>query len=66
MTHQKISAFEQSLPTDFFMRVHKSYLIAVDKINSITATSMTIDKTEIPIGQTYKSQVVKLIEGPTE
>ena len=66
MTHQKISAFEQSLPTDFFMRVHKSYLIAVDKIDSITATSITIDKSEIPIGQTYKSQVVKLIEGPTE
>lgn len=61
ITHQKISAFTADLPDELFMRVHKSYIVALDKISSISTNVIHIKKVEIPIGQTYKSQVVSLI-----
>jgi DNA-binding LytR/AlgR family response regulator len=62
ITHQKISAFEKDLPIEAFMRVHKSFIVALDKISSITATNINIGATQVPIGQTYKNQVLKLVE----
>jgi DNA-binding LytR/AlgR family response regulator len=61
ITHQKISQFEQDLPSGQFMRVHKSYLVAVDKIDALTASSITIQANQIPIGQTYKAAVGGLL-----
>lgn len=61
ITHQKISGFEQDLPSGQFMRVHKSYLVAVDKIDALTASSITIQANQIPIGQTYKALVAALL-----
>jgi DNA-binding LytR/AlgR family response regulator len=61
ITHQKISAFEKDLPIEAFMRVHKSFIVALDKISSITATNINIGATQVPIGQTYKNQVLKLL-----
>jgi DNA-binding LytR/AlgR family response regulator len=61
ITHQKISQFEQDLPSGQFMRVHKSYLVAVYKIDALTASSITIQANQIPIGQTYKAAVGGLL-----
>ena len=63
ITHQKISTFVDDLPSERFMRVHKSYLVAVDKISSISASVIQIGEIQVPIGQTYKQQVVRLIGG---
>ncbi len=62
ITHQKISAFEQDLPQGQFMRVHKSYLVAVDKIDALTKSSISIQANQIPIGQTYKATVGGLLK----
>jgi len=61
VTHQKISQFEKDLPQDLFMRVHKSFIVAKNKINSVSATQIKIASVDIPIGQTYKSKIVALI-----
>lgn len=57
ITHQTLSSFTEILPTDQFIRVHKSFIIAIHKIALIEGNRITIGDHKIPIGQTYKSVV---------
>lgn len=58
---QKISYLEKKLPSDCFVRTHKSYIISVKKISAYTNSSIEVGGTEIPIGRSYKSEVVKVL-----
>ncbi|MFV9550861.1 LytR/AlgR family response regulator transcription factor [Algibacter sp. PT7-4] len=60
ISHEKISSFETLLPIDNFLRVHKSFIVAKDKIKYIEGNRIIIDTHKIPIGQTYKNKVTKL------
>lgn len=62
VTHEKLSTFEQLLPSDEFIRVHKSFVISVDRINLIEGNRIKINDHEIPIGQVYKMNVNRLFE----
>ena len=62
VSHKKISSFEETLPGSDFIRVHKSFIVALDKINSIEGNRIHIENHKIPIGQTYKSTINKLFE----
>lgn len=57
----KISDLEAKLGKDHFMRVHKSYLINTGKILSIEGNRIRIGDKEIPIGQTYKAELNRLL-----
>ncbi len=59
--HQKISSFEELLPKECFLRIHKSYIIALDKIRSIEGNRVMIREHEIPIGQTYRKEINELL-----
>jgi two-component system LytT family response regulator len=54
ITLQNMKKMEEVLPADQFMRVHKSYIVAINKIDTISKNRIQINKTEIPIGDTYK------------
>lgn len=58
---QKISYLEQKLPADCFLRIHKSYIISVKKIEAFSTTGVEINGKEIPIGRSYKSEVMKVL-----
>lgn len=58
----KISDFEQKLPSDFFMRIHKSFIISIGKINSFNSNAIKIGSKELPIGRTYHEQVKRKLE----
>lgn len=58
--HEKISHYETILPSNNFLRVHKSFIVALDKIKMIEGNRIIIDENKVPIGQTYKSIVTKL------
>jgi DNA-binding LytR/AlgR family response regulator len=60
VSHEKISYYESILSDDDFLRVHKSFLIAIDKIKLIEGNSIHITTHKIPIGQTYKINVNRL------
>lgn len=60
VSHEKISAFEELLPQDSFLRVHKSFIVAINKIKLIEGNRILIESHKIPIGQTYKSSVKRL------
>ena len=58
---QKISYLEQKLPSDCFVRIHKSFIISIHKIDSYSANTVEIGRKEIPIGRSYKSEVMKVL-----
>lgn len=60
ISHEKISHYHSILKEDNFLRVHKSFIVAIDKIKFIEGNSILINEYRIPIGQTYKSNVNKL------
>jgi DNA-binding LytR/AlgR family response regulator len=56
VTHQTMQEMEQLLPSKQFIRVHKSYIIAVPHIKSIYGNSIEMGKATIPIGISYKEK----------
>jgi two-component system, LytTR family, response regulator len=56
LTLQSMRSFQEQLPESHFMRVHKSYLVALDKIQFIERNRIVIAGTYIPIGETYQEQ----------
>ncbi|MCG2461056.1 LytTR family DNA-binding domain-containing protein [Flavobacteriaceae bacterium F89] len=60
VSHEKISQYESILNDENFLRVHKSFIVAVDKIKLIEGNRIFINKHKIPIGQTYKNSINKL------
>ena len=56
LSHEKISTLETLLAEDNFLRIHKSFLVATDKIKLIQGNQIFIQDHTIPIGQTYRSR----------
>ncbi|MGC4101848.1 LytR/AlgR family response regulator transcription factor [Ferruginibacter sp.] len=63
ITLQNLKTFEQHLPGQQFMRVHKSYIIALNKIDTIERNRIFIGTEVIPIGETYRDVFLNRIEG---
>jgi DNA-binding LytR/AlgR family response regulator len=61
ITYQRISYLEEKLPEDKFLRVHKSFIVAVDKVASLGSNSVKIKEKEIPVGRNYKMNITKLV-----
>ena len=61
MTLQTFTEFEQSLPQQLICRVHKSYMVAVGKIDSVERDRIVIQKQSIPISDSYKQVFYSLI-----
>ena len=59
---ETMNNFENKLPQKDFLRVHRSYIISIDKINKIEGNRVFILKNEIPIGQTYKKDLESRIK----
>ncbi len=52
----------EKLPDTKFLRVHRSFIVALQKIDSIEKSRIRVGKKEIPIGEVYKDQFVKWVE----
>ena len=55
VSHENISHYEDLLNASNFLRVHKSFIVAIDKIKFIEGNRILINEHKIPIGQTYKT-----------
>ena len=62
ITLQNMKKMEETLPKGSFIRVHKSYIIAVDKIESIERSRIAIAGKTIPVGDTYREAFFRLID----
>jgi DNA-binding LytR/AlgR family response regulator len=61
--HSTMKDIEKKLPSDQFIRVHRSYIVRLDKISSIEYPNLYLenDKKVIPIGGSYRDDLVKNI-----
>ena len=62
ITLQNMKKMEETLPHSQFIRVHKSYIISLDKIESIERSRISIFSKIIPIGDTYRDEFFKRID----
>lgn len=62
MTLQSFGQFENLLPPKRFCRVHKSYIVAIDKIESIERSVIKIGDQRIPISDSYRERFFNLLK----
>jgi DNA-binding LytR/AlgR family response regulator len=61
ITHT-MKAMEEILPQHAFMRVHKSFIVAINAITSLFGNTIEIGEIQIPIGSNYKDELMSRIE----
>ncbi|MEN8125280.1 MAG: response regulator [Bacteroidota bacterium] len=61
--HQTLCSFTDQLPSDNFIRIHRSFTVGIDKIDTIEGNSVEIDGVRYVIGRTYVDQVKERILG---
>lgn len=59
VTRETISNFEATLPSDCFIRIHRSYIVSISKISSYTNEYIEIAKKAISISRSYKESVLQ-------
>lgn len=53
-----LKEFESVLPEEDFIRIHKSYIVKVDEINTISPKEVTIVDEKVPVGRTYYQKLI--------
>ncbi len=61
LTLQNLVSFEKELPAHLFCRIHKSYIIALNKISFIEKSKVVINNQYLPVGEFYKTDFWKRI-----
>jgi DNA-binding LytR/AlgR family response regulator len=61
MTLLNFKKLEEALPSKGFKRIHKSYLISLEKIDSIERNHVKIGKESLPIGDSYRREFFEVI-----
>jgi len=62
ITRETISAIEAKLPKNQFLRIHRSYIVRLSKIQSFTNEEVTVNRKALPISRSYKKDVLKHLE----
>lgn len=65
LSHQSITYMEENLPKACFLRIHRSFIINLDKIESWSHAEIELPGITVPIGRTYKNAVVKKLQEHT-
>ncbi|MEP7164293.1 MAG: LytTR family DNA-binding domain-containing protein [Ferruginibacter sp.] len=61
MTLETFAAFEKEIPSNIICRVHKSYMVAINKIDSVEKDRIYIQNAVIPVSETYKQHFLQMI-----
>ncbi|WP_299756965.1 LytTR family DNA-binding domain-containing protein [uncultured Pontibacter sp.] len=61
VTYQSLTDLTEQLPQPPFYRVHRSYIISIDKVSMIDGNTIYVGNTEIPIGETYRDSFLSMI-----
>ena len=61
ITRMSLKAIEEKLPSSNFIRVHKSFIVSIDKITSIRKNRIHLGQSEVPISDFYRADLFKII-----
>jgi DNA-binding LytR/AlgR family response regulator len=62
IVHSTLKQLEDKLDTGNFIRVHRSYIVALSKVESIEDGLLNIGGSSIPLAETYRTQFLKKIK----
>lgn len=62
ITLETMKNMEIILPHDEFLRIHKSYIVNLQKIDAVNGNMLEVGKEKIPIGKSYKEEVMKVLK----
>ena len=62
ITKQSISSVEETLPKEMFVRIHRSFIVALNKIESYNNELVWVAKQELPISRMYRHEVNQLLQ----
>lgn len=62
IVHHTLQKLQELLPSDRFFRIHKSYLISLQRIDYIEGNMVVINASQLPIGQTYRGEFLARIQ----
>lgn len=65
IVHKSLTSITEELPSKKFIRVHRSYTIAIDKVDTVEGNSIEIGNKRISIGRKYINQTKKIILNTT-
>ncbi|MBO6514928.1 MAG: response regulator [Bacteroidia bacterium] len=57
-----LKSVDEKLPSNLFLRVHRSYIVNLKKIDGIGQSYIHVNRTEIPIGKTYRERLMAAID----
>ena len=66
VTKCSLTRIENKLPSDQFMRIHKSFIVPLVKVQAFSSTTVEVDNKELPIGRSYKNIVLKTLNYKTD
>jgi DNA-binding LytR/AlgR family response regulator len=66
LVRDSLSEFEHKLSSDFFLRIHRSYLINTQKILGFSSSHVMIKNSQLPIGRVYREKVLMLLKGDSK
>ncbi len=61
VTLQSLKYFETRLPEHLFLRIHRSYIVAIRKIQTISRKTLFIGKSELPCSENYKEKLLRMV-----
>jgi DNA-binding LytR/AlgR family response regulator len=62
VSKQSISVIEESLPEEAFLRIHRSFIVSLSKIESFTAGVIQVGKYELPVSRSYRHEVERVLK----
>ena len=62
LTRMSLKSIEAKLPAGTFIRTHKSFLVAISKITTIKRDFVCIGTTEIPVSETFRENVSRVLK----
>ena len=62
LVRSNLKSMEEQLPLKLFIRIHKSFMVAISSIKAVRKCNVFLDNLELPIGETYKDAVEQLVK----
>jgi len=57
-----LKELEEKLPSDQFIRIHKSYIVSIKKIDALEGNQLEVNGEKLPVGKNYRQEVAKLFD----
>ena len=57
-----LKEFEELLPDNLFLRIHKSFIVNINEINTISPKEVTVSTEKVPVGRTYYQNLINGIQ----